>query len=144
MPAMCNATSFQLLLRILNLRRYNGRILFVPAPGYEEVGDPVDQATGYETNGFSTGFQDDGRTGSNGETCGYVGPSIKEAEAGLRWRSLNGPFVSVWLGNVPFASEDAMAAPKAEASLSPFSVHILAGHPFGGGCMKANVQCSIA
>ncbi|ONM24348.1 Sphingosine kinase 1 [Zea mays] len=111
---------FYLLLRILNLRRYNGRILFVPAPGYEEVGDPVDQTTGYETNGFSTGFQDDGRTGSNGETCGYVGPSsIKEA--GLRWRSLDGPFVSVWLGNVPFASEDAMAAPKAEASLSPFS-----------------------
>ncbi|ONM58449.1 Sphingosine kinase 1 [Zea mays] len=104
--AMCNTTSFQLLLRMLNLRRYNGRILFVPAPGYEEVGDPVEQTTGHETNGVS------GATDKNGETCGYVGPSIKEAD--LRWRSLNGPFVSVWLGNVPFASEDAMAAPKAE------------------------------
>jgi sphingosine kinase len=96
---------------MLNLRRYNGRILFVPAPGYEEVGDPVEQTT----NGVSTGIQEDGATDTNGETCGYVGPSIKEAD--LRWRSLNGPFVSVWLGNVPFASEDAMAAPKAEVSL---------------------------
>jgi sphingosine kinase len=115
---MCNATSFQLLLRVLNLRRYNGRILFVPAPGYEEVGDPVDQTTGSETNGFSTGIQEDVATDSNGETRGYVGPSVKESD--LRWRSLNGPFVSVWLGNVPFASEDAMAAPTAEVSLSPF------------------------
>ena len=105
---------FQLLLRMLNLRRYNGRILFIPAPGYEDVGDPVEQTT----NGVSTGIQEDGATDSNGETCGYVGPSIKEADR--RWRSLNGPFVSVWLGNVPFASEDAMAAPKAEVSLSPF------------------------
>ncbi|XP_021310006.1 sphingosine kinase 1 isoform X2 [Sorghum bicolor] len=103
---------FYLLLRVLNLRRYNGRILFVPAPGYEEVGDPVDQTTGSETNGFSTGIQEDVATDSNGETRGYVGPSVKESD--LRWRSLNGPFVSVWLGNVPFASEDAMAAPKAE------------------------------
>jgi sphingosine kinase len=95
---------------MLNLRRYNGRILFVPAPGYEEVGDPVEQTTGHETNGVS------GATDKNGETCGYVGPSIKEAD--LRWRSLNGPFVSVWLGNVPFASEDAMAAPKAEVGQS--------------------------
>lgn len=119
---MCNATSFQLLLRMLNLRRYNGRILFVPAPGYEEVGDPVEQSTGYETNGVSTGIQEDGATDSNGETRGYVGPSIKEA--GLRWRSLNGPFVSVWLGNVPFASEDAMAAPKAEVSLSVLCLRV--------------------
>ncbi|CAD6217606.1 unnamed protein product [Miscanthus lutarioriparius] len=99
---------FYLLLRMLNLRRYNGRILFIPAPGYEDVGDPVEQTT----NGVSTGIQEDGATDSNGETCGYVGPSIKEADR--RWRSLNGPFVSVWFGNVPFASEDAMAAPKAE------------------------------
>ena len=48
-----------------------------------------------------------------------VGPSIKEAD--LAWRSMNGPFVSVCLGYIPFANEDAMAAPKAKVSLSPFS-----------------------
>ncbi|CAN6219241.1 unnamed protein product [Urochloa humidicola] len=102
---------FYFLLRVMNLRRYNGRVLFVPAPGYEEVGEPVEQTTSCKQNGFSTGSQDkaDDR---NGETSGYPGPSIKEAD--LEWRSLSGPFVSVWLGNVPFASEDAMAAPKAE------------------------------
>ncbi|CAD6223487.1 unnamed protein product [Miscanthus lutarioriparius] len=41
-----------------------------------------------------------------------VGPSIKEAD--LAWRSMNGPFVSVCLGYIPFANEDAMAAPKAK------------------------------
>ncbi|KAJ1291437.1 hypothetical protein BS78_02G315500 [Paspalum vaginatum] len=100
---------FYFLIRTLNLRRYNGRVLFVPAPGYEEVGDPVEQDTG-----ASTGIQEDRSNDSNGEeTCGYVGPSIEEAGL-VEWRSLSGPFVSVWLGNVPFASEDAMAAPKAE------------------------------
>nr|TKW35302.1 hypothetical protein SEVIR_2G364000v2 [Setaria viridis] len=104
---------FYFLLRVMNLRRYNGRVLFVPAPGYEEVGEPVEQtATSCKQNGVSTGSQEDKADDRNGETSGYPGPSIEEAD--LEWRSLSGPFVSVWLGNVPFASEDAMAAPKAE------------------------------
>ena len=115
---MCNTNSFQILLRVINLRRYNGRVLFVPAPGYEEVGEPVEQITSFEQNGVSTGTQEDKANDRNGETIGYPGPSIEEAD--LKWRSLSGPFISVWLGNVPFASEDAMAAPKAEVNLSPF------------------------
>jgi len=111
---MCNTNSFQILLRVINLRRYNGRVLFVPAPGYEEVGEPVEQITSFEQNGVSTGTQEDKANDRNGETIGYPGPSIEEAD--LKWRLLSGPFVSVWLGNVPFASEDAMAAPKAEFS----------------------------
>ncbi|CAN6175833.1 unnamed protein product [Urochloa humidicola] len=103
---------FYFLLRVMNLRRYNGRVLFVPAPGYEEVGEPVEQTTSFKQNGVSTGSQEDKADDRNGETSGYPGPSIKEAD--LEWRSMSGPFVSVWLGNVPFASEDAMAAPKAE------------------------------
>ncbi|XP_062187759.1 sphingosine kinase 1-like [Phragmites australis] len=103
---------FYFLFRTLNLRQYNGRVLFVPAPGYEEFGDPVEQHTSSKSNGVKNGVQEDKENDSNGETCGYAGPSIEEAD--LQWRSLNGPFVSVWLGNVSFASEDAMAAPKAE------------------------------
>lgn len=98
---------FYFLLRTLNLRRYNGRVLFVPAPGFEGVGDPVGGAQEHKANGGNN---------SNGDAprgC-YVGPSIEEAGAEAEWRSLKGPFVSVWLGNVPFASEDAMAAPRAE------------------------------
>jgi len=105
---------FYLLLRVINLRRYNGRVLFVPAPGYEEVGEPVEQIPSFEQNGVSNGSQEDKANDRNGERIGYPGPSIEEAD--LEWRSLSGPFVSVWLGNVPFASEDAMAAPKAEFS----------------------------
>ncbi|KAK3125376.1 hypothetical protein QOZ80_7BG0604030 [Eleusine coracana subsp. coracana] len=105
---------FYFLVRVLNLRRYNGRVLFVPAPGYEEVGDPVEASTSCQPNGATTSVDGDKANDTNGETCGYQGPSIQEAD--LQWRSLNGPFVSVWLGNVPFASEDAMAAPKAEFS----------------------------
>ncbi|PUZ72488.1 hypothetical protein GQ55_2G398100 [Panicum hallii var. hallii] len=105
---------FYFLLRVMNLRRYNGRVLFVAAPGYEEVGEPVEQTTSCKQNGVTTGSQEDKANDRNGETIGYPGPSIEEAD--LEWRSLSGPFVSVWLGNVPFASEDAMAAPKAEFS----------------------------
>jgi sphingosine kinase len=112
-------TSFQSLVRMLNLRRYNGHILFVPAPGYEKFGDPVEASTSCTANGATTtSVHGDKANDSNGETCGYPGPSIQEDD--LQWRSLNGPFVSVWLGNVPFASEDAMAAPKAEVSFSTF------------------------
>jgi sphingosine kinase len=108
---MCNTTPFQFLLRVVNLRRYNGRVLFVPAPGYEEVGEPLEQTTSCKQN------EEDTADDRNGEMSGYPGPSIEEAN--LQWRSLSGPFVSVWLGNVPFASEDAMAAPKAEVNLCP-------------------------
>ncbi|KAL6856118.1 hypothetical protein ACP4OV_018920 [Aristida adscensionis] len=103
---------FYLLIRTLSLRRYNGRVLFVPAPGYEGFGDPLEQITSCKSNGNSTGVQEDEADDCTEATPGYPGPSIKEAE--LEWRSLNGPFVSVWLGNVPFASEDAMVAPHAQ------------------------------
>nr|CAB3454370.1 unnamed protein product [Digitaria exilis] len=116
--AMCNTTSLQFLLRVLNMRQYNGRVLFVPAPGYEEVGEPVEQSTSCKQNGVNTGSHEDKANDRNGETSGYPGPSIQEAD--LEWRSLSCPFISVWLGNVPFASEDAMAAPNAEVNLTSF------------------------
>lgn len=102
----------------MNLRRYNGRVLFVPAPGYEGFGDPVGQITSCKSNGASTGVQGDRSNDCNDETCAYSGPSIDEAD--LEWRSLNGPFVSVWVSNVPFASEGVMTAPQAKVNLAPF------------------------
>ncbi|KAL6656772.1 hypothetical protein ACP70R_004552 [Stipagrostis hirtigluma subsp. patula] len=103
---------FYFLIRTLSLRRYNGRVHFVPAPGYEGFGDPVEKITSCKSDGASTGVQDNEADGRDDSTHGYPGPSIEEAD--LEWRSLNGPFVSVWLGNVPFASEDAMVAPHAK------------------------------
>jgi len=67
--AMYNATSFQLLLCMLNLRWHNGLALFVIGPESKEVGDPVEQTTSYETNGVSKVFREDRATDSNCERC---------------------------------------------------------------------------
>nr|GEW59425.1 sphingosine kinase 2-like isoform X1 [Tanacetum cinerariifolium] len=63
---------FYAFQRILRLRKYNGSIWFVPAPGSEDVGENAN------------------------------------------WRKLNGPFVSVWLHNVPWGAENTLAAPDAK------------------------------
>ncbi|XP_071689649.1 sphingosine kinase 2-like isoform X2 [Rutidosis leptorrhynchoides] len=92
---------FYALQRILRLRKYNGCISFVPAPGFEDVGEPM-----------SLGV----------ESCieplkacehGYQGPNKVDLER-LRWRKLNGPFISIWLHNVPWGAEHTMAAPDAK------------------------------
>uniref|UniRef100_A0A0E0LM81 DAGKc domain-containing protein n=1 Tax=Oryza punctata TaxID=4537 RepID=A0A0E0LM81_ORYPU len=103
---------FYSLLRVVSLRRYNGRVLFVPAPGYEGFGDLVEQISSCKSNGASTGVQEDKSNDFNDETCAYTGPSIDEADH--EWRSLDGPFVSVWVSGVPFASENVMTAPEAK------------------------------
>uniref|UniRef100_A0A0E0ALF4 DAGKc domain-containing protein n=1 Tax=Oryza glumipatula TaxID=40148 RepID=A0A0E0ALF4_9ORYZ len=103
---------FYSLLRVVSLRRYNGRVLFVPAPGYEGLGDLVEQISSCKSNGASTGVQEDRSNDFNDETCAYAGPSIDEADH--EWRSLDGPFVSVWISGVPFASENVMTAPEAK------------------------------
>ncbi|CAA6672040.1 unnamed protein product [Spirodela intermedia] len=73
---------FYALLRVLSLRRYHGRVHFVPAPGYEAHGAPT----------------------------GGLEPPLSE------WRSVEGPFIAVWLHNVPWGSADAMPAPEAKFS----------------------------
>ncbi|KAJ6827342.1 sphingosine kinase 1-like isoform X1 [Iris pallida] len=107
---------FYSLLRLANLRRYNGKIQFVPAPGYEMYGEPIQHDGEYKGN---TGIpniskqhvQGDGESVSQG---GYSGPpSCLESS---QWRSLDGPFISVWLNNVPWASEKIMPAPEAKFS----------------------------
>nr|GLL24061.1 sphingosine kinase 1 isoform X1 [Ipomoea trifida] len=88
------------LQRLFSLRRYNGCIRFVPAPGHEVHGEPTEHVEVY----------------SNGSPkSGYSGPSDVDAQKS-NWRKIDGPFVSVWLHNVPWGSEDTMAAPDAKFS----------------------------
>ncbi|KAM3384966.1 hypothetical protein ACQJBY_009111 [Aegilops geniculata] len=103
---------FYSLLRAVNLRRYNGRILFVPAPGYEGFGDPVEQTISCKSNGAANAAEGDITDVCNNETCTYSGPSTDDAN--LEWRSLKGPFVNVWISNIAFASEGVMIAPQAQ------------------------------
>ncbi|XP_019162412.1 PREDICTED: sphingosine kinase 1 isoform X2 [Ipomoea nil] len=91
---------FYALQRMFCLRRYNGCIRFVPAPGDEVHGEPTEPMEVY-SNG--------------GPESGYSGPSDVDVQKS-NWRKIDGPFVSVWLHNVPWGSEDTMAAPDAKFS----------------------------
>ncbi|XP_051128912.1 sphingosine kinase 1-like isoform X2 [Andrographis paniculata] len=101
---------FYALRRILGLRKYNGTILFVPAPGYESFGEPL-------------GLEDEIIVQEESEMksvdapiknldCSYQGPKV-DAKS-LNWRKVGGPFASIWLQNVPWGGEDSLAAPNAE------------------------------
>lgn len=88
----------------MNLRKYCGSIHFVPAPGYEAFGEPVKLLENpilecQEQNGKSPRFS-------------YQGPSVEFQ--GSDWRFVDGPFVAVWINNVPWAAESIMAAPEAK------------------------------
>ncbi|CAN8231139.1 unnamed protein product [Cochlearia groenlandica] len=87
--------------RITCLRQYNGQILFTPAPGFESFGQPASCSVGKESSSSDTAL-------------GYRGPD-KEFED-QEWREIKGPFVSVWLHNVPWSAENTLAAPDAKFS----------------------------
>ncbi|KAI3740760.1 hypothetical protein L2E82_31233 [Cichorium intybus] len=87
------------LQRILRLRKYNGCISFVPAPGFEDVGEPT--TLGIESMKPLTPQQH-----------GYHGPKVNLETS--NWRKFNGPFISIWLHNVPWGAENTMAAPNAK------------------------------
>lgn len=96
----------QAMQRILRLRRYNGCIKFVAAPGYETFGEPADP---------------EGETISEVKSSfGYCGPAFHMKDFN---RKIEGPFVSVWLHNVPWGGEDALAAPDAKVGFC-FRTHI--------------------
>ncbi|KAL8214675.1 hypothetical protein R6Q57_004124 [Mikania cordata] len=84
------------LQRILTLRKYSGCISFVPAPGFEDVGEP----TSVVIEPLKT------------QHHGYRGPKVDLDS--LSWRKLDGPFIGIWLQNVSWGSENAMAAPDAK------------------------------
>lgn len=97
----------QTLLRIINLRKYVGHIYYIPAPGHEGTGNHYD-GEHEESNLINTAEVDTERTWRK---SGYSGPlQTPSAE----WRDMEGPFILVWLNNVPFAGEKVMAAPNAK------------------------------
>ncbi|KAL6990981.1 Sphingosine kinase 1 [Sarracenia purpurea var. burkii] len=99
---------FYAVQRIFHLRKYNGRISFVPAPGFEAYGEPTDQSMGKDICNPSNDEP------IKIQQCGYQGPNF-DLE-GLNWRKIDGPFVSIWLHNVPWGGEDTKAAPDAKFS----------------------------
>ncbi|KAJ4976346.1 hypothetical protein NE237_001452 [Protea cynaroides] len=97
------------LLRIMSLRKYNGRISFVPAPGFEAYGTPCNRS---EFSKLDVSIQSEDKV--KVLQHGYQGPKISFDN--IEWRAIDGPFISVWLHNVPWGSEDTMAAPDAKFS----------------------------
>ncbi|EOA16802.1 hypothetical protein CARUB_v10005022mg [Capsella rubella] len=97
------------LQRIICLRQYNGRILFVPAPGFESYGQPASCSLDKEPS-------------VSDKAIGYQGPDTRLEDLG--WREMKGPFVSVWLHNVPWGAENTLAAPDAKTVLSLPCYHL--------------------
>ncbi|KAF3685491.1 Sphingosine kinase 2 [Capsicum annuum] len=93
----------QAMQRIFRLRRYNGCIKFVAAPGYETFGEPA-EPEGETISEVKSNFV---------QHKGYRGPALHMKEFN---RKIEGPFVSVWLHNVPWGGQDALAAPDAKFS----------------------------
>ncbi|KAK1378841.1 Sphingosine kinase 1 [Heracleum sosnowskyi] len=102
---------FYALLRIFHLRTYNGHIYFVPAPGYEKLGDKLRQQS-VECSGDSCAFRPNQELPIKIQQHGYRQSNVDLQK--LNWKKIDGPFVSVWLHNVPWGSEVTMAAPDAK------------------------------
>lgn len=85
----------------------------MPAPGFEAYGEAI----GYPGRSNSKGNNSDPSKVEhvNLQTLCYQGPEINLEN--LNWRVINGPFISVWLHNVPWGAEDTMAAPDAKVSV---------------------------
>uniref|UniRef100_M4DWK1 DAGKc domain-containing protein n=1 Tax=Brassica campestris TaxID=3711 RepID=M4DWK1_BRACM len=90
---------FYAIQRIISLRQYNGRVLFLPAPGFESYGQPTSYRLHKEPPV---------------KVLGYQGPDTKFED--VEWREIKGPFVSVWLHNVPWGAENNLVAPAAKFS----------------------------
>ncbi|XP_057962551.1 sphingosine kinase 1-like [Malania oleifera] len=100
------------LQRMLFLRKYNGCISFIPAPGFEKFGNPCDKKDQviYKLNICDPSQGDPFKC----QRRGYMGPHNHLEN--MEWRTISGPFISIWLHNVPWGSEDSMAAPDAKFS----------------------------
>ncbi|CAN0852738.1 Sphingosine kinase 1, partial [Linum grandiflorum] len=88
---------------LFSLRQYNGRISFVPAPGFESYGEPFNHNSGL------TSFHE---KLVKVQPYGYHGPDLELLNR--EWRTIDGPFTSVWLHNVAWGGENTMAAPDAK------------------------------
>ncbi|XP_020222547.1 sphingosine kinase 2 isoform X2 [Cajanus cajan] len=104
---------FYALTRIINLRHYTGCLYFVPAPGFEAYGEPTSYPGISTIKGSNSDLIDEEQPVTL-KRLGYQGPEIDLDNPG--WRVLNGPFISVWLHNVPWGSENVKPAPDAKFS----------------------------
>ena len=102
-------SSLQTLIRICNLRKYVGRIYYIPAPGYEGTGTPLSRELGGTILLKSHGGDGDRSSHQNS----YAGP-LYELTKSSQWREMEGPFINVWLNNVPFVGETVNSAPHAK------------------------------
>ncbi|KAM0943936.1 putative sphingosine kinase [Dioscorea sansibarensis] len=102
---------FYSFLRVVNMRKYHGNVQFVPASGYEVYGESMDWN---ESCKDEVPEQTCGVAARRVQQCGYTGPKITLED--LEWKSVNGPFILVWLNNVPWSGEDVMPAPEAKFS----------------------------
>ncbi|KAJ1691676.1 hypothetical protein LUZ63_015831 [Rhynchospora breviuscula] len=87
-------------------------LLEAAAPGYEEFGDVIAIGELVRWKGETVILQDASGNGGGSEMHGYKGASTEIGAP--KWRFVNGPFVTVWIHNVPWASKDVMAAPRAK------------------------------
>lgn len=88
----------------------------MPASGYESYGEPLDLEKNIIIDDESAIKSADGL--ARDPAYGYQGPNVDIKS--LNWRMIDGPFVSVWLHNVPWGAEDTKAAPDAEV----YSLHL--------------------
>ncbi|PHT56019.1 hypothetical protein CQW23_04505 [Capsicum baccatum] len=93
---------FYAIQRIFCLRRYHGCIKFVAAPGFENFGEPYELGSEIDELNSNWVMQD-----------GYCGPTFDMKSFN---RKIEGPFLSIWLHNVPWGGEDILAAPDAKFS----------------------------
>lgn len=82
----------------------------MPAAGFESYGEPLDLEAQMIIDGESETKSPEGI--DKDPAYGYQGPKVDIKS--LNWRKIDGPFVSIWLHNVPWGSEDTKAAPDAE------------------------------
>ncbi|TKY59337.1 Sphingosine kinase 1 [Spatholobus suberectus] len=103
---------FYALTRIFRLRHYTGCLYFVPAPGFEAYGEPISYPGSSTSKGSNSDLIDEEPVKL--QRLGYQGSEIDLENLG--WRVLHGPFISVWLHNVPWGGENTKAAPDAKFS----------------------------
>ena len=93
----------------------------MPAPGFEAYGEPASYP-GESTSESGNSDPSEAENAKLQKLC-YQGPEVNLEH--LKWRVINGPFISVWLHNVPWGAEDTMAAPDAKVGFVCSSVLFL-------------------
>ncbi|KAH7675818.1 Sphinganine kinase protein [Dioscorea alata] len=123
---------FYSFLRVVNMRKYHGNVQFVPAAGYEIYGEPVDWRESCKDEVPEQTFGVAARV----QQCRYTGPKISLED--LEWKSVNGPFILVWLNNVPWSGEDVMPAPEAKVKAFRLRPGQRVGYPDKGGIIDSD------